>query len=140
MERPVRVLIADDRSTTRRGLRALLTHLPQIEVIGEAADGRESVAMVEKHRPDVVLMDIQMPVMDGVEATRRIKEQWPTVRIIALTIHAGCRTEALAAGADVFLLKEGDSDALLGAVLARPGNRVHSRQNAPSTGRQVVGV
>jgi DNA-binding NarL/FixJ family response regulator len=119
MERPVRVLIADDRPATRQGLRALLALLPQVEVIGEAADGRESVALVAECRPDVVLMDMQMPVMNGVEATRCIKEQWPTVRIVALTIHAKYRAQALAAGADSFLLKEGNPDALLGAILAK---------------------
>jgi len=119
MERRVRVLIADDRPTTRRGLRALLSLLPTVEIIAEAANGRESVDLVAEYRPDVVLMDMHMPVMDGVEATRRIKEQWPTVRIVALTIHARYRAEALAAGADVFLLKEGDPDALLGAILTQ---------------------
>jgi DNA-binding NarL/FixJ family response regulator len=119
MEQRVRILIADDRPTTRQGLRALLSLLPQVEVIAEAADGRESVDLVAEYRPDVVLMDMHMPVIDGVEATRRIKEQWPMVRIIALTIHAKYRAEALAAGVDIFLLKEGDPDALLGAVLMK---------------------
>jgi DNA-binding NarL/FixJ family response regulator len=128
MERRVRVLIADDRPATRQGLRALLSLLPQVEIIAEAADGRESVELVAEHRPDVVLMDMQMPVMDGVEATRRIKEQWPTVRIIALTIHAKYRAEALAAGADIFLLKEGNPDALLGAILTQVQNPPSPRQ------------
>ncbi|MEJ2735555.1 MAG: response regulator transcription factor [Anaerolineae bacterium] len=119
MEQRVRILIADDRSTTRQGLRALLSLLPQVEVIAEAADGRESVDLVAEYRPDVVLMDMHMPVIDGVEATRRIKKQWPMVRIIALSIHAKYRAEALAAGVDIFLLKEGDPDALLGAVLMK---------------------
>ncbi|MFN2186574.1 MAG: response regulator transcription factor [Anaerolineae bacterium] len=117
MERRVRVLIADDRPTTRQGLRALLALLPQIEVIGEAADGRESVALVAEYRPDVVLMDMQMPVMDGIEATQRIKERWPTIRVIALTIHTKYRAEALTAGVDAFLLKDGNPEVLLGAIL-----------------------
>jgi DNA-binding NarL/FixJ family response regulator len=119
MERKMRVLIADDRPTTRQGLRALLALLPQVEVIGEAANGRESVDLVAECRPDVVLMDMQMPEMDGVEATRRIKEQWPTVRVIVLTMHARYRAEALAAGADAFLLKDGTADTLAGAILAQ---------------------
>ncbi|MBN1138238.1 MAG: response regulator transcription factor [Anaerolineae bacterium] len=117
MERQVKVLIADDRPTTRQGLKALLTLLPQVEVIGEAADGQESVALVAEYRPDVVLMDMQMPVMNGVEATRRIKEQWPAVKVIALTLHAKYRSEALAAGVDAFLLKDGGPGAVLGAIL-----------------------
>ena len=119
MERQVRVLIADDRPTTRRGLRALVGLLPQVEVIGEAADGRESVNLVAECGPDVVLMDMQMPVMDGLEATRRIKEQWPGVRVVVLTMYAKHRAEALAAGPDAFLLKDGAPDALAGAILAQ---------------------
>jgi DNA-binding NarL/FixJ family response regulator len=119
MARRVRVLIADDRPTTRQGLRALLSLLPQVEIVAEAADGQESMDLVAKHLPDVVLMDMQMPVMDGVEATRRIKEQWPTVRIIALTLHPKYRAEALAAGVDVFLLKDGKADTLLDAILGQ---------------------
>jgi DNA-binding NarL/FixJ family response regulator len=119
MERQVRVLIADDRPTTRQGLRALLDLLDQVEVIGEAANGQESVDLVAAHRPDVVLMDMQMPVMDGVEATRCIKAQWPAVRVIALTIYARYRAKALAAGADDFLLKEGTPEPLLGAILGQ---------------------
>jgi DNA-binding NarL/FixJ family response regulator len=122
MERGVKVLIADDRPTTRQGLRALLALLPNVEVVGEAADGRESVDLVAECMPDLVLMDMQMPVMDGLEATRRIKEQWPEVRVIALTMYARYRLEAFAVGADVFLLKDGAADRLVGAILAQvPG-------------------
>jgi DNA-binding NarL/FixJ family response regulator len=117
MERQIRVLIADDRPTTRQGLRALLSLLPQVEVIGEAASGPESVDLVAECRPDVVLMDMQMPVWDGLEATRRIKKQWPEVKVIALTMYARYRPEALAAGVDAFLLKDGKPEALLGAIL-----------------------
>lgn len=117
MGQHLRILIADDRPTTRRGLRALLTILPQVEIVAEAANGQESVDMVAEYAPDVVLMDMQMPVMDGVEATRRIKEQWPAVRVIVLTLHPRYRSQALAAGADAFLLKEGNPDALLSAIM-----------------------
>jgi DNA-binding NarL/FixJ family response regulator len=119
MERSLRVIIADDRSTTRGGLKALLALLPQVEVIGEAADGQESVDLVAEYSPDVVLMDVQMPVMDGLEATRRIKKQWPAVTVIALTMHARYRDEALAAGADAFLLKDAKPGALVGALQAQ---------------------
>jgi DNA-binding NarL/FixJ family response regulator len=115
----IRVLVADDRQSTRQGLRALLSLVPQVEIIAEAANGKQSVDFVAECRPDVVIMDMRMPVMDGVEATRRIKEQWPMVRVIALTIHAQYRAKALEAGADVFLLKDSDPSALLGAILSK---------------------
>lgn len=128
MTRQVKVLIADDRPTTRQGLRALLALVPNVEVVGEAADGQESVDLVAECRPDVVLMDMQMPVMNGLEATRRIKEQWPAVRVIALTMYARYRAEALAAGVDAFLLKDGAPDTLAGAIL----NQVHGSPAQPA--------
>lgn len=122
MERQVRVVIADDRRATRQGLRALLDLLPEVEIVGEAADGQASVELVAERRPDVVVIDMQMRGMDGVEATRRIKAQWPAVRVIALTMYAGYRSAALAAGADAFLLKDGEPNALLGAVVGGVGD------------------
>jgi DNA-binding NarL/FixJ family response regulator len=119
MERQVRVLIADDQGPTRQGLRALLTLCPQVEVVGEAIDGREAVNMVAKRRPDVVLMDMQMPVMDGLEATKCIKEQWPAVSVIALTMYPRYRVQAVAAGVDAFLLKGSPTEVLQEAILAR---------------------
>ena len=118
MERRMRVLIADDQRPTRQGLKALLALCPEVEVVGEAADGQESVARVAERHPDVVLMDMRMPVMDGLEATRRIKSQWPEVKVIALSMYPIYRAQAHAAGADVFLLKGCTAEELQAAIVA----------------------
>ena len=118
MERRMRVLIVDDQRPTRQGLKALLSLSPQVEVIGEAADGQESVDLVAERHPDVVLMDMRMPVMDGLEATRRIKSQWPEAKVIALSMYPLYRAQAHAAGADVFLLKGCTAEELQAAIVA----------------------
>ncbi len=116
--RRVRVLIADDRHWARAGLRALLSTRPEVEVVGEAADGREALGLVEVQRPDVVLLDAQMPVLDGLETTRLVKARWPDTRVVVLTMHAAYRSEALAAGADRFLVKGAPTTQLFEAVLS----------------------
>ncbi len=125
-----RVLIADDRLWARAGLRALLATRREIEVVGEAADGRVALALVEKLQPDVVLLDVQMPELDGLETTRLIKARWPGIRVVVLTMHAAYRSEALAAGADRFLVKGGPSKELFEAILgsnAHDGLAISSR-------------
>ena len=117
MEERIRVMIADDQRPTRRGLRALLTLYPEVELVGEAADGQEAVRMVRECWPDVVLMDMQMPVLDGVKATRWIKLQWPGVKIVGLTMHGIYEDEAVAAGVDAFLIKGCSAKALINAIL-----------------------
>jgi DNA-binding NarL/FixJ family response regulator len=119
IELHTRVLIADDQRPVREGLRSVLALLSQVTVVGEAVDGQDAVHLVAERHPDVVLMDIQMPVMDGLEATRRIKSQWPWVRVIALTMYARYRAKALDAGADVFLIKGCVSETLQEAILAQ---------------------
>ena len=117
MTMQTRVLIADDRPRSRSGLKALLALRSEIQVVGEAANGQEAVRLVEELQPDVVLMDVKMPVMDGLAATRLIKERWPEVKVIVLTIHAGYRADALAAGADAFLVKGCPAEDLVKAIL-----------------------
>jgi len=117
MAQYIRALIADDSPQSRKGLRALLTTCSKIEVVGEAVNGQEAVRQTEKHQPDAVLMDVCMPVMDGLEATRLIKERWPEVKVIVLTMHATHQVNALAAGADAFLVKGGRSEELLETIL-----------------------
>ena len=119
MQELVRVLIADDRSRSRLGLKALLATCPEIEVIGEAADGREAVHMAEMYQPDVILMDARMPTMDGLEATRRIKDQWPEIKIIVLTMFSSYQADAKDACADVFLMKGCPTETLFKAILSR---------------------
>ncbi|UCC86492.1 MAG: response regulator transcription factor [Anaerolineales bacterium] len=127
----IRLLIADDAPRSRNGLRALLATLrlnglatrppapiePQVDVVGEAVDGHEAVCMVAECRPDVVLMDARMPVMDGLTATRQIKKRWPEVKVVVLTLYASYRAEAMASGADAFLLKGCPPEELLEAIL-----------------------
>jgi DNA-binding NarL/FixJ family response regulator len=116
----IRVLIADDHRLFRLGLRQACESAEDLEVVGEAADGQEAVELAQRCRPDVVLMDINMPVMDGVEATHRIVEQDPGVRVIMLTIYRQDRYvfEAIKAGARGYLLKDVDEHELLEAIRA----------------------
>lgn len=114
--RTVRLLIADDNSLSRVGLRALLATFPGIQVVGEAGDGREAVVLAESEAPDVVLMDALMPGMDGLEATRAIKDRWPEVRVVILTLYGFYRPRAAQVGADAFLLKGCPTDELLEAI------------------------
>jgi DNA-binding NarL/FixJ family response regulator len=114
-----KVLIADDNMRARLGLRALLALRPEIAVVGEVADGGEAVRMVRDGQPDVVLMDVRMPQMDGLEATRQIKGRWPQVKVVVVSMYASHRAEALAAGADAFLVKGCPAGELLAAILER---------------------
>ncbi len=113
-----RVVLADDRSRVRRALRALLAAHTGVEVIGEAADGEEVVARVERLRPDLVLMDVRMRHVDGIAATARIKARWPSVRVVAHSLAEECRDEVLAAGADAFVPKGAPIRDLLDALRA----------------------
>lgn len=115
---PIRLLLADDHEMVRAGLRTLLARHPEVEVVGEAGSGEEAVALAMQLRPDVVLMDITMPDMDGVEATRRIKAAAPEVNVLALTIHEeeAYFFEMLNAGASGYVPKRASPDDLLTAV------------------------
>ena len=116
MAQPTRVLIADDSVRARDGLRALLTIRPELEVVGEACNGQDAVRLVAECRPDIVLMDLHMPVLDGIQATQLIKQQWPAVTVVVLTMYAVDQSAALAAGADAFLIKGNAPDRLLAAL------------------------
>ena len=116
MAQSIRVLIADDSTRAREGLCALLTTWHVVEIVGEAANGQEALDLIAERRPDIVLMDLQMPVMDGLQATRLIKANWPEVTVIMLTMHASQQTAARAAGADDFVIKGSAPQRLLSAL------------------------
>ncbi len=117
---PIRLLIADDHKLMREGLRALLSGESDIEVIGEASNGREIVKLVEESAPDIVLMDISMPQLNGIDATRQIKDLSGTTRVIALSMHADRLfvQGVLKAGAAGYILKDSAFDELGQAVRA----------------------
>lgn len=114
----IRILIADDQALMRDGLKTIMELEEDMEVVGTAADGRETCAMVQRLAPDVVLLDVRMPVMDGVECVKSIKEQFPQTKVIMLTTFddEDYIINALANGADGFLLKDIQADQLLEAI------------------------
>jgi len=118
MTSPIRVLVADDHAILRKGIRALLGTEPGIEVVGETGDGLETVAQAQALCPDVILMDLVMPKMDGIEATRRIAAEQPGVRILVLTSFAADDKvfPAIKAGALGYILKDSDPAELVQAI------------------------
>jgi DNA-binding NarL/FixJ family response regulator len=123
----IRVLLVDDHAVVRRGLRGFFELLDDIEIVGEAEDGRRAVELVESLQPDVVLMDLLMPVMDGIAATAEIKERFADVEVVALTsfIEEERVTAALEAGATGYLLKDADADDVAVAVRRAHAGEVH---------------
>lgn len=123
------MLIADDHTILRHGIRALLEAEPEIEVVAEAADGREAIEKVRALSPDVVLMDIGMPVMNGLEATRHIKKESPDTQVIVLTMHDNEEyiVQMLSAGASGYLLKRIAATELVSAIhsVVQDGSFLH---------------
>jgi DNA-binding NarL/FixJ family response regulator len=130
----LRVVIADDQASVREGLVLLLGGLPGIEVVGSAADGEQALALVAEHKPDAILLDLHMPVLDGIGATRRLAAEHPGVAIVVLTTFADDSTvlDALHAGARSYLTKDADHTEIAKALQAAAGGltvfdpRVHA--------------
>ncbi|HEY7779934.1 MAG TPA: response regulator transcription factor [Ktedonobacterales bacterium] len=117
-ERRIRVLLADDHTILRAGLRMMLNAQPDMEVVGEASDGRQAIAEAQRIQPDVILMDITMPELNGIEATRQVKRLLPGVRVLVLTMHENEEYlfQVLRAGASGYMLKEVADTELLNAI------------------------
>jgi two-component system response regulator NreC len=133
----IHVLIVDDHAVVRAGIRLLLDSQPDMKVVGEAQDGREGLAQVQKLKPDVILMDITMPDMGGVEATQAIKKTCPQVQILALTMHedAAYFFRMLQAGASGYVVKGADPSELLSAIRAVSQNKAYL---FPSLARKLL--
>jgi two-component system, NarL family, response regulator NreC len=116
----IRILLADDHTVVRKGLRLLLESQPEFQVVAEAANGREAVALAEEHRPDVAVMDIAMPLLNGSEAARQITAKLPATAVVILSMHSdeAYVLKALKAGARGYLVKDSADDDLIQAVKA----------------------
>jgi len=116
--RVARLLIADDHALVREGLRTMLSGEEGIEVVAEANNGQQALILCREHRPDLVLMDVRMPVMDGLEATKRIKQEMPKTSVMMVTMHENpdYLFEAIKAGAAGYVLKDASGERILGAV------------------------
>ncbi len=117
--RPIKLLIADDHSLFREAVKTLLKEQKRIEVCGEASDGNELINLTAKHNPDVIITDVQMPGMDGVQACRIIKNKYPLVRIIALTMHSDdyLIVDMLDAGASGYVIKATTKEELMNSII-----------------------
>jgi len=135
----IRVLIVDDHSVVREGLRMFLAHAPDLEVVGEAEDGAEALRQVRRLRPDVVVMDLLMPVMDGIAATRAIRSELPETEVLALTsvLESASVVEAIRAGAIGYLLKDTRATELCTAIKAAAAGQV---QLSPQASTYLLGV
>ncbi len=133
----IRVLLADDHNLVRAGIRSLIQELSGIEVIAEASDGREALSLIEIHRPDVVLMDIAMSGLNGLEATARVVRDFPTVRVIILSMHANEEYvwQALRSGAAGYMLKDAGTAELELAIKAVARGETYL---SPPISKQVI--
>lgn len=127
MNEPIRILLADDHQVVRTGLKTFLETQPDLKVVAEAGNGREAIALALDTRPDIVLMDITMPEMDGLTATRELKRLWPDCIILTLTVHEDkvYFMEMLAAGAAGYLTKQAASEELVQAIHSVAGGHVY---------------
>ena len=118
--RPCRIILADDHTLVRQGIKKILEENPDLEVIGEAADGQEAVNLLKKLQPDLVILDIQMPRMNGLEAAKMIKERFPAMKILMLTMHKEDEylRQAREIGVEGFVLKQDVDLILLSAIEA----------------------
>ena len=134
----IKILIVDDHAVLRDGIRALLSLHDDIQIVGEASEGKEAIEKVRELAPDVVIIDIAMPELNGIEATRQIVAEMPGIKVIALSMHSDKRfvTGMLRAGATGFLLKYCASEELIKAVQAVRANRVYL---SPEIAGVVVG-
>ncbi|MBU0910811.1 MAG: response regulator transcription factor [Proteobacteria bacterium] len=123
----IRVMLVDDHDVVRSGLKSLLGMDPQIEIVGEAANGAEALARIPEFGPEVVVMDISMPTMDGLEATRRISVSFPDCLVLALTVHEDKQYffEMLAAGAKGYITKQAAAEELVSAIKAVASGNVY---------------
>jgi DNA-binding NarL/FixJ family response regulator len=130
MDKSTRLILADDNPHARHGLRAMLSAHSNLEVLGEATQGEEAIALVETLQPDVALLDVRMPKADGIQATRTIKNRWPKVRVVLISMYADYKEAALAAGADAFLVKGCPADELITVIL---GDQPQPKQQPSNT-------
>ena len=110
------IMIVDNSQPTRHALQALLSQQSGIQVIAEASNGMDAIKLIQNRIPDLILMDVRMPVMDGLEATRNIKRDWPQIKVVILTMYPDCQAEAEIAGADAFIIKGCALDEMLSTI------------------------
>ncbi len=114
------MIVADDSMPARHGLCAILADRAGIEIVGEASQGLEALALVEEKQPQAALLDVRMPVMDGIQAARLIKQRWPGTRVILISMFADHEAEALESGADAFVVKGCPAEELVTAIVSDP--------------------
>src|SRR5438552_7012918 len=138
----IRILLVDDHGVVRKGLRLFLKYDPELEVVGEAADGAQALRLARELKPDVVLMDLLMPVMDGITATATIRSELPDTEVLALTsvLEDASVVGAVRAGAIGYLLKDTDAEALCRAIKAAGAGQVQLTPQAAARLMQVVSV
>ncbi len=129
MRHKIRVLIVEDHAIVRQGIRLLLDGQPDMEVVGEAEEGGKALVLAERLQPDVILMDLAMPGINGLEATREVKRRWPSIQVIALTVHDSDEYlfQMITAGASGYVVKKSDvTELLLGIQAVHRGNTYFS--------------
>jgi DNA-binding NarL/FixJ family response regulator len=125
----MQILIADDQTRARQSLKALLATWPTVDRVREACNGQEAVLLVEESTPDVVVMDARMPEMDGLQATRVIKQRWPRVKVVVWSMYPEYEAEAQSAGADAFVTKGESPQQLLARIASVMASRASTLEN-----------